>query len=54
MGETATFFALAAYLLLGLVANALLDFWWADPVAALLMVPWLVIAGTEASTSEGD
>jgi divalent metal cation (Fe/Co/Zn/Cd) transporter len=52
--ETLACSYLSYCLLLGLVANASLDFWWADPVAALLMVPWLVIEGTEASTSEGD
>ena len=52
--ETLACSYLSFCLLLGLVANASLDLWWADPVAALLMVPWLVLEGTEASTSEGD
>ena len=35
-------------LLLGLSLNALVpSLWWADPVAALLMVPWLVYEGIE-------
>lgn len=38
---------LSAALLLGLGANAVLGWWWADPVAALLMVPWLVKEGLE-------
>lgn len=39
-------------LLLGLGANALYGAWWADPVAALLMLPWVVKEGLEAL--EGD
>lgn len=35
-------------LLLGLGLNALAGWWWADPVAALVMVPWLVREGREA------
>lgn len=35
-------------LLLGLGANALFGWWWADPVAALAMVPWIVKEGVEA------
>ncbi len=34
-------------LLLGLAANALFGWWWADPVVALLMVPWLIKEGRE-------
>jgi len=30
---------------LGLVANAMADWWWADPAAVLLMIPWLVKEG---------
>jgi divalent metal cation (Fe/Co/Zn/Cd) transporter len=40
--EQADFCAyLSAILLLGLALNALLGWWWADPVAALVMVPIL-------------
>jgi divalent metal cation (Fe/Co/Zn/Cd) transporter len=39
-------------LLLGLVANAAAGWWWADPVAALLMVPWLVKEGREGLRGE--
>jgi divalent metal cation (Fe/Co/Zn/Cd) transporter len=39
-------------LLLGLAANAALDWWWADPVAALLMVPWLLREGREGLEGE--
>ena len=33
--------------LLGLIANAALEWWWADPVAALLLVPFLGIGGLQ-------
>ncbi len=45
--ETLACAYLSAALLLGLAANAALGWWWADPVAALLMVPWLVKEGIE-------
>ncbi len=35
-------------LILGLALNALAGWWWADPVAALLMVPFLIHEGWEA------
>ena len=35
-------------LLVGLGANALWGWWWADPVAALLLIPWLLKEGWEA------
>lgn len=35
-------------LLVGLGLNALVGWWWADPVAALALIPWLVIEGREA------
>jgi len=34
-------------LLLGLLLNSTLGWWWADPAAALLMVPWVVKEGLE-------
>lgn len=43
---------LSVALLLGLGANALLGWWWADPVAALAMVPWLIHEGREAFEDE--
>lgn len=43
---------LSAILLAGLALNALLDWWWADPVAALLMVPVLVLEGRKAVRGE--
>jgi divalent metal cation (Fe/Co/Zn/Cd) transporter len=39
-------------LLLGLVTNATVGWWWADPLAALLMVPWLVKEGMEGLWGE--
>jgi divalent metal cation (Fe/Co/Zn/Cd) transporter len=39
-------------LLFGLGANALLGWWWADPVTALLMVPWLLHEAREAFEGE--
>jgi len=38
---------LSAILLGGLLLNALLGWWWADPVAALIMVPIIVNEGIE-------
>ena len=38
---------LSAILLLGLLLNATLGWWWADPVAALIMVPIIAKEGIE-------
>jgi divalent metal cation (Fe/Co/Zn/Cd) transporter len=38
--------------LLGLGSNALLGWWWADPVAALAMLPLIVREGLEAWRGE--
>jgi hypothetical protein len=38
---------LSAILLAGLLLNALLGWWWADPVAALAMVPIIAMEGVE-------
>ena len=43
---------LSAILLLGLVLNAALGWWWADPVSALIMVPLIARAGVEAMNGE--
>ena len=48
--ETLACSYLSFALLLGLTANAAAGWWWADPLAALLMVPWLVKEGREALT----
>ena len=43
---------LSAILLGGLLLNALLGWWWADPAAALVMVPIIGKEGVEALRSE--
>ncbi len=50
--ETLACSYLSLTLLLGLVANAAAGWWWADPVAALLMVPWLIKEGVEGIRGE--
>lgn len=50
--ETLACAYLSLTLLLGLVLHATLGWWWADPVAALLMVPWLVKEGVEGLRGE--
>jgi divalent metal cation (Fe/Co/Zn/Cd) transporter len=52
--ETLACAYLSFTLLAGLVANAALGWWWADPVAALLMVPWLIKEGVEGVRGEED
>jgi len=52
--ETLACSYLSFTLLLGLVANAALGWWWADPVAALVMVPWLILEGREGFEQEDD
>jgi divalent metal cation (Fe/Co/Zn/Cd) transporter len=44
---------LAAILLGGLALNALFGWWWADPVAALVMLPIIIKEGVEALRGEG-
>jgi len=43
---------LSAILLGGLLLNALFDLWWADPVAALIMVPIIAKEGSEGIRGE--
>ncbi len=43
--ETVACSILSLILLVGLGLNAALGWWWADPVTALVMVPWLVKEG---------
>jgi divalent metal cation (Fe/Co/Zn/Cd) transporter len=50
--ETLACAYLSFALLLGLVANATVGWWWADPGAALAMVPWLVREGREGIRGE--
>lgn len=45
--ETIACSYLSFVLLLGLSCNAWLGWWWADPAAALLMIPWLIKEGVE-------
>ena len=51
--ETIACSYLSLCLLVGLTANAVVGWWWADPVAALLMVPWLIREGIEGWKGEG-
>jgi divalent metal cation (Fe/Co/Zn/Cd) transporter len=50
--ETLACSYLSLTLLLGLTATAIAGWWWADSVAALLMVPWLVKEGLEGVRGE--
>ena len=50
--ETLACSYLSFTLLLGLLANSLAGWWWADPIAALLMVPWLIKEGLEGIRGE--
>jgi divalent metal cation (Fe/Co/Zn/Cd) transporter len=50
--ETLACSYLSLALLVGLVANAAAGWWWADPLAALCMVPWLVKEGREGLSGE--
>jgi divalent metal cation (Fe/Co/Zn/Cd) transporter len=43
---------LSAVVLLGLVANAVLGWWWMDPVAGLVVAGLAVREGREAWTSD--
>ena len=51
--ETLACSYLSLTLLLGLLLNSTLGWWWADPVAALLMVPWITKEGIEGLRGEG-
>ena len=52
--ETLACSYLSFTLLLGLVAHAVAGWWWADPLAALLMVPWLIKEGLEGFGNEDE
>ena len=53
--ETLACSYLSVTLLVGLTANALLGWWWLDPLTALLLVPWLLREGLEGvQGSEND
>lgn len=50
--QTMACFWLSAVVLAGLALNATLEWWWADPLAALGVVAFLMIEGREAITAE--
>ncbi len=50
--ETLACTYLSLTLLIGLLANALLGWWWLDAVTALLLVPWLFREGWEGVSGE--
>ena len=50
--ETIACSALSLTLLVGLVANALVGWWWLDAVTALLLAPWLIREGLEGIRGE--
>jgi divalent metal cation (Fe/Co/Zn/Cd) transporter len=50
--ETLVCSYLSFTLLVGLALNALAGWWWADPAAALFMVPWLIHEGKEGFEEE--
>jgi divalent metal cation (Fe/Co/Zn/Cd) transporter len=52
--ETLACSYLSLCLLLGLGAHLALGWWWADPLAGLLMVPWLAREGIEGFREESD
>ena len=51
--ETIACTILSLILLVGLAANATIGWWWADPVAGLVMIPWLIKEGIEGIKGEG-
>ena len=50
--ETIACSYLSLTLLVGLIANAVLGWWWLDATTALLLVPWLVREGLEGIQGE--
>jgi divalent metal cation (Fe/Co/Zn/Cd) transporter len=52
--ETLACSYLSVTLLIGLAFNALLGWWWLDPLTALLLVPWLIKEGLEGVRGEDD
>ena len=51
--ETLACGVLSLTLLIGLVANAAVGWWWLDAVTALLLVPWLLREGLDGIRREG-
>jgi divalent metal cation (Fe/Co/Zn/Cd) transporter len=52
--ETLACSFLSFALLLGLALHSVAGWWWADPAAALLMVPWLIKEGLEGIRGDDD
>lgn len=52
--ETLACAYLSFALLVGLLLNATLGWWWADPAVALAMIPWLVREGIEGLRGEDE
>jgi divalent metal cation (Fe/Co/Zn/Cd) transporter len=52
--ETLACSYLSVTLLIGLSFNALLGWWWLDPLTALLLVPWLIREGLEGVREDDD
>jgi len=52
--ETLACSYLSITLLIGLSFNALLGWWWLDPLTALLLVPWLIKEGLEGIRPDDD
>jgi divalent metal cation (Fe/Co/Zn/Cd) transporter len=50
--QTSACVYLSIVVLCGLVLNAVLGWWWADPLAALAVVAFLLVEGREALTAE--
>ncbi len=50
--ETLTCGYLSRVLLIGLLVNALLNWWWLDSAAALVLIPFLIKEGREAIKGE--
>jgi divalent metal cation (Fe/Co/Zn/Cd) transporter len=50
--ETLACSFLSLFLLAGLALNATVGWWWADPVSALAMTPWLLREGLQALKGE--
>lgn len=50
--ETIACSVLSLILLIGLAANVYLGWWWADPVAAIAMLPWLLKEGVAGIKGE--
>jgi divalent metal cation (Fe/Co/Zn/Cd) transporter len=52
--ETLVCSYLSLAVLVGLAANAVLGWWWADVAAAFAMIPWIIKEGAEGLRGERD